>query len=150
MLPVSLLLAHFVGDFLLQSNWMAMGKSTRWRPLVAHVAIYSLCFLPWGWQFAAVTFGLHLATDYVTSRVNARLWFIALTASGETGPVIREAKRMDPSSGFRQLVGTDSAVYHEPLWFYRDTGTRHWFFVAIGADQLIHAATLAWTLKFLG
>jgi hypothetical protein len=44
------------------------------------------------------------------------------------------------------------------LWFFKSTdgvnftyieGPRHWFFVAIGFDQLIHAFTLAVTFKLL-
>lgn len=32
------------------------------------------------------------------------------------------------------------------LWL---ANQRHWFFVGIGADQLVHAATLAWTWNYI-
>ena len=77
-----LLTAHWVADFVLQSDWMALGKSKRFLPLFVHVGIYSvamtIAWTLWTGQppvaFLAVTFGTHFATDYVTSRVNSRLW----------------------------------------------------------------------------
>jgi hypothetical protein len=105
-IPLSLLVAHFVGDFLLQSDWMALNKSKDNLALTVHAAVYSACFL---WVspvtlFAAVVLGQHWLTDYVTSRITSRLW---------------------------------------------QANQRHWFFVVIGADQLIHYVTLAWTLSLL-
>lgn len=121
---VVLLVAHFVGDFLLQTHWQASNKSKRNDALVRHVAIYTgtiavaavllfgggidqknppsrLEIELAGLAFAAVNGVLHFATDYLTSRWSARLWA-------------------------RQE------------W--------HNFFVVIGLDQLIHHLTLAATL----
>lgn len=102
--PLSLLLVHFVADFVLQSDWMATNKSKRWDALTAHVTVYATSFLFWGLEFAVVTYALHFLTDAITSRITSRLW---------------------------------------------QANQRHWFFVAIGADQLIHAACLAWTLRLV-
>lgn len=38
-------LLHFVGDYLLQSDWMATQKTTRWWPASAHALTYGLPFL---------------------------------------------------------------------------------------------------------
>jgi hypothetical protein len=38
------LLAHFVGDYLLQSDWMAVEKIKRWLPAIAHAVWYSVPF----------------------------------------------------------------------------------------------------------
>lgn len=95
-----LLSMHFIADFVLQSDWMAINKSKRWDALIVHVGIYSVCFLPWGGQFAMLTFVFHFVQDAITSRINARLW---------------------------------------------QSNQRHWFFVAIGADQLLHSWLLAIT-----
>ncbi len=73
-LPVTLLALHFVGDFLLQTHWMASRKSKDWDALFLHVLVYATCLLPFGVVFAVVNFGLHFATDAVTSRITARLW----------------------------------------------------------------------------
>lgn len=42
---VGLLLAHLVGDYLIQSDWMANEKTKRWWPAWAHALTYGLPFL---------------------------------------------------------------------------------------------------------
>lgn len=100
---LALLTVHFVADFMLQSDWMAINKSKRWDVLALHCGIYSLGFLWWGWRFALLTFVLHFVTDACTSRLTSFLY---------------------PRS-------------------------RHWFFVAIGFDQLLHAYALAGAYLYL-
>lgn len=125
-IPLSLLLAHLVGDFFLQSNWMAKNKGKSWRALSLHCFTYTMVVGPAGSWYASspamglwwlpATFLTHFATDAVTSRITSKLWF------------------------FEPLGGD----------FWRaGVGNRHWFFVAIGIDQFIHALTLALTLRFL-
>jgi hypothetical protein len=41
----SLILAHILGDWLLQTEWQAVNKLHDWRPLLAHVAVYHLVML---------------------------------------------------------------------------------------------------------
>jgi hypothetical protein len=36
-----LLIAHLIGDFLLQTSWMAVNKATQWVPLFVHVTVYT-------------------------------------------------------------------------------------------------------------
>ncbi|MCG7607137.1 DUF3307 domain-containing protein [Mycobacterium sp. CnD-18-1] len=38
-------LAHMVGDYLIQSDWMAQEKTKRWWPAIAHAVTYGLPFL---------------------------------------------------------------------------------------------------------
>lgn len=45
MLFGAILLAHLVGDYLLQSHWMATEKTKRWWPAVAHGITYTLPYL---------------------------------------------------------------------------------------------------------
>jgi hypothetical protein len=40
-----LLLAHLVGDYVLQSHWMATRKTSAWAPAIAHAAVYTTCHL---------------------------------------------------------------------------------------------------------
>lgn len=35
------LIGHLIGDFLLQTNWMAMHKSHKWLPLLTHCFVYT-------------------------------------------------------------------------------------------------------------
>lgn len=130
-IPISLLVTHFVADFMLQSDWMALNKSKRWWPLFLHCLLYALCFGWMGPNFVAVTFITHFLTDAVTSRITSRLWFIRLMLKRED---------VIDSSELNALYPFHAAV---------DSGLRHWFFVVIGLDQLIHYVTLALTLRLL-
>ena len=65
MITADQILAHLVGDYLTQSNWMATEKVRRWIPAAAHATVYSLGFLffhpsPAAWL---VILGSHLLID---------------------------------------------------------------------------------------
>lgn len=119
-IPLSLLVIHFVADFLFQTDSMALKKSTSNEWLALHALVYSACFLPFGLVFALITFVTHFWVDYYTSRCTSKLWFIDLYESEECG-----------------LMATVKD------W------KRHWFFVMIGFDQLLHFSILALTYKTL-
>lgn len=58
--PIVFLLCHFIGDFLLQTDWMAMNKGKKTFNCLVHVLIYTACFtvLTLSWKallFIAVT-----------------------------------------------------------------------------------------------
>lgn len=44
-LGFGILLAHLVGDYLLQSHWMACEKTKRWWPAVAHAVTYTVPYV---------------------------------------------------------------------------------------------------------
>lgn len=103
-----LLTTHFVGDFILQNDWMALNKSKSWLALGCHVYVYTFVLaaaaatihegaFPNFWWFVGINGLVHYVQDAVTSRVNAKLW----TAN-----------------------------------------QRHWFFVSVGFDQLLHYIVL--------
>jgi len=71
---VALVWVHFLADFVLQTDAMAQNKSKSNWWLTAHVAMYSAPFFFWGWKFALLNGAAHWATDFVTSRINSRLW----------------------------------------------------------------------------
>ena len=73
-MPLSLVVVHFLSDFVLQNDWMALNKSKRWWPLTAHVLVYATPFLWWGWRFALVTFLVGVGADQV-------LHYVALAAT---------------------------------------------------------------------
>lgn len=50
------LLAHVVGDYVLQSDWMATEKTKRSVATLAHVLAYSLAFLPLTHDLRALAF----------------------------------------------------------------------------------------------
>lgn len=119
---IVMLFVHWLADFKFQSNYMALGKSKAWKPLLLHTSVYSACFLPWGIKFALVTFLLHTLVDYYTSRITSKLWFIELGQQYATN------------------------LFD---WAKVDARKRHWFFTTIGFDQWLHALCLAITSKYL-
>ena len=40
-----ILLAHLVGDYVIQSDWMASHKTQRWWPAILHAVTYGLSYL---------------------------------------------------------------------------------------------------------
>ncbi|HWU23952.1 MAG TPA: DUF3307 domain-containing protein [Nocardioides sp.] len=44
--PLGILLAHCVGDYLVQTHHQAVEKTKRWLPALLHAATYTACYLP--------------------------------------------------------------------------------------------------------
>lgn len=59
-------LAHMVGDYVIQSDWMASEKTKRWWPAVAHGVSYGLPFVLVTQSVAAllVIVGTHIVIDH--------------------------------------------------------------------------------------
>lgn len=51
----ALLVAHLIGDFLLQTRWMAKGKATKWGPLFVHAAVYTFVVAIVGWWSGGIS-----------------------------------------------------------------------------------------------
>jgi len=71
---ILLMVFHFVGDFILQSDYMSVNRSKDFGVLVMHCACYSAVFLFFGITFALLTFGLHLLVDLWTIEISDVLW----------------------------------------------------------------------------
>jgi len=59
MFTASQIVAHLIGDYLLQSDWMAVEKTKRLRPALIHGIFYTLPFIflmSFGWFWNAVAF----------------------------------------------------------------------------------------------
>jgi hypothetical protein len=77
---------HFIGDFLLQTQWMSLNKSNDLKALTTHCIVYSIPFLWFGLKYAAINGVLHFIVDYFTSKFtkrtaedqNWRLFFIII------------------------------------------------------------------------
>lgn len=115
-IPFLIILSHFFCDFILQTDKMAQGKSKSNYWLSMHVLTYCAGFIPFtlytaigeGLGNAAILWLLingilHFCTDYITSRINSKLW-------------------------------ADKKV--------------HWFFVGVGADQVVHYGCLLFTYQY--
>lgn len=68
-------MAHLIGDFLLQNDWMALNKKSRSWPCFVHVALYTLtvwAVMRWPWWAIVIVFVTHFAQD----RTNFIVWFM--------------------------------------------------------------------------
>lgn len=45
MLGLNIVLAHLVGDYILQSHWMAAEKTSKWLPAILHGVTYTLPYI---------------------------------------------------------------------------------------------------------
>jgi hypothetical protein len=65
---------HWVADFFLQSDWMAVNKSKSNKALGAHIGVYTAVMLiaTLNPVFAIVNGLIHGAIDYVTSRISSK------------------------------------------------------------------------------
>ena len=74
-LALAVIWAHWVADFLLQSDEMAKKKSSSVFFLSYHVAIYSTVLLiMFGWPYAVVNGIAHWIVDFISSKVTSRLY----------------------------------------------------------------------------
>lgn len=80
---ILIILIHWVADFLLQTQKMAINKSKNNYWLLAHVLVYSAVWFFIGlfffklmpiMLFTATTFIFHFITDYLTSRWTSKLY----------------------------------------------------------------------------
>lgn len=78
-----ILVWHWCGDFVLQTDWQAKNKSSNTFALLKHVGSYSIVILIMSLfilhPIAAVIYtitnaALHFETDFWTSRLNSYLW----------------------------------------------------------------------------
>ena len=65
-----LLMCHFVGDYVLQNDFIAKTKGTNWWHLIVHCFLYSLPFyLAFGWTWQL---GYMIATHIIIDSMKAR------------------------------------------------------------------------------
>ena len=139
-LYLTLLAAHWAGDFPLQPALMAIRKGQDWQVRFEHVVRYTLTVAlaaaPWAlalrtpgpdylW-FTLATAALHYATDTVTSRLTRRAWFY---------------DDLGPYHDGRPITRAQDGLESEAR-VYRYNGRYCRFFSTVGADQLAHHVAL--------
>lgn len=70
------LLCHIFGDYILQSDWMALNKSKRTLPCLVHVLTYTLTFLflTTSWKALLVIGGVHFILDRFPIIIKRLIW----------------------------------------------------------------------------
>lgn len=70
------LLCHLAGDFICQSDYMAMNKSKRTWPCLVHVLSYTACFLflTMSWKALVVIGGVHFILDRWPIIIRRLIW----------------------------------------------------------------------------
>lgn len=65
MITADQIVLHLIGDYILQSDWMAINKTKRMIPAVIHAFVYSVPFLSFQLSLLAwlVIFGTHAIID---------------------------------------------------------------------------------------
>lgn len=113
---ISLLLMHYIADFVCQTNWMAQNKSKTNYPLLIHVLTYATVFLLpsmvlFKYSFV-LTLGfvllntiLHFITDYFTSRISSNLYMKGNLGSDTI-----------PNFGFFSIIGLDQLIHYITLF----------------------------------
>lgn len=130
MITADQLLAHAIGDYILQSHWMAAEKTKRGVAALAHVATYGLpfLFLRPSWKAYAVI----VATHFIIDR-----WRVArfvVTIKNHIGPRCTTGMecKFDTPTGYPKETPPFLAV---------------WLFII--ADNILHITLNGLALKYL-
>lgn len=146
-----LMLAHFVGDFVLQSRWMAENKSRSLRALLLHGGVYSVVLLLFyfiftllgllnQWQAVLITYDLLVGWGWDAAWVQDfclgkgflfQIWLVFVVVSGLFH------------------IGVDFITSKLTSHFWQRKNMQG-FWVVIGFDQWLHFACLLWVAHKLG
>lgn len=66
--------AHFISDFVLQTDQMAKGKSKSLKWLSIHIAAYTAPLFLFGWKFAMVNGATHWVVDFFSAKASSHFW----------------------------------------------------------------------------
>ena len=114
-------IVHWIADFWLQTDKQAKGKSKNWEDLLTHVWTYSMCWLIVGAFIQAFNHGVFFPKWAVTQ-------FMLITFICHT------------------ITDYFTSRLNSKLW---EQGKVHYFFIAIGGDQILHYIQLFLTYKLL-
>ena len=135
--PIMFLLCHFVGDFWLQTDWMAMNKSKKSWNCFIHVVIYTSCFLILTTSWKALLFigTTHFILDRWHVILRRMIWWKNHFPTGKYPPF-----RLCDSTGYYDDSPYNSAQPNRHI-LERYGQPRHFFitiWLYIISDNLIH------------
>jgi len=141
------LLAHLGGDFIFQSDWMALNKSKRTLPCLIHVLLYTSIFLfvTTSWKALVVIGGTHFIIDRFPIIIRKLIWYKNHMNSTLSYP---RYEYCDTTGYF------DDSPYNTCKEGQVDTGGKRHFYITIWlyiiTDNLIHLFINYMALKYLG
>lgn len=108
---ITILIVHWIADFVLQTHWQATNKSSDNDTLTAHIAVYSACWI------LPIMFLFDIYKYNHFGAFNAMVLFVVPTA------ILHWVQDYYTSRWTKKL---------------REKGDFHNFFVVIGLDQVLH------------
>ena len=145
------LLVHLLGDYALQSDYMALNKSKRTIPCLVHVLIYTSCFLllTTSWKALLVIGVTHFLLDRFHTPLKRFIWL-----RGHLNPkfVYPEYAKCDTTgyyddSPFNTKKATSgdgsTEMYHKPRLFFISM----WLYIV--HDNFLHLVINFFALKYL-
>lgn len=130
LLTADQLLAHAVGDFLLQSDWQATSKTNKWVAAVVHVVLYGLPFL-------LLTRSTLALAVIVLSHLVIDRWRLARHVSWAKNFIAPSSAWPRP---WRECSGTGYDASKPPFMSV-------WLMIIV--DQILHVTINALALKYL-
>lgn len=123
------IVCHAIGDYLLQSHWMASEKTKRSIPALAHVITYAVPFLVLGcsWTALAVIVGTHFVIDR---------WRLARF-------VVFAKNRLAPVDGWATWS------FSQPTGYPQDAPAWLSVWLMIIADNILHVLCNSFALTYL-
>lgn len=98
---ITLIVLHFFGDYVMQTDWMATKKSSSNKVLLIHVGVYSLPLL-----FMATFLGFELVLVFIA--INAVAHFITDWCSSRAAKIFWER---NDRHNFFVILGADQTIH---------------------------------------
>jgi len=140
------LLIHTFGDYVFQSDWMALNKGKRSIPCLVHVLLYTACFLllTTSWKALLVIGGTHFIIDRFPVIVRKLIWY---------------KNHINPTMSYPWYEYCDSTGYFDDSPYNTCQegqvgfgGKRHFYitiWLYIITDNLLHLSINYMALKYL-
>ena len=100
-----LLIAHFIGDWILQPTWMGIRKTSEWKVRFLHCLIYTICF---AWLSLPVCLWI-FTTHYIIDSYKPLYWFRKFRGDYKTMEEFKES--FSTPAGFFINVTLDQ-IFH--------------------------------------
>jgi len=144
------ILCHVFGDYILQSDWMALNKNKRTFPCLVHVLLYTavFLFLTTSWKALLVIGAVHFLLDRFPIIIKRLIWFknhlgptmkyvpfVRCNVTGYYDNVMNEVTGADRTK--EKINGYEPRLNYVTVWLY------------IITDNFLHLLTNYLALKYL-